>query len=411
MNQTQTEAVNQPSEPANTGVLNRIAFVGGLVLVVGAGGWYFMAPVAVESLRREAEEKLAAGGDVAPFASSLRGRGLVGEAKLLQARAALRQGDTQLALQLAESIAFSDPAHTSATCLIGESLLLMGQPLFAGERFQEVLKTEPDNERALLGLAAVWYDLGALVRALEPAEKAATLNPKDGKALHLLGSVHLQLGERAIGREKLEQAVERALSPRQAREVIGQLLELDLADGRVAEAEGLAKRLEAFQPGTTREKGLQAWLMEARTENEAEKSQALDLLVVLGRENPQDATLARWQGEMAMRLGRAIDAVGPLELTARLEPQSQEARHLLARALDRSGQTEKAKGVRADLAVLEGRLKLLTELNSKVDANPLDAAPRLEMAKVCEALGKPDWAQQWRESVRGLGGPGGNQPK
>jgi len=48
MNQTQTEAVNQPSEPANTGVLNRIAFVGGLVLVVGAGGWYFMAPVAVE---------------------------------------------------------------------------------------------------------------------------------------------------------------------------------------------------------------------------------------------------------------------------------------------------------------------------------------------------------------------------
>ena len=55
--------------------------------------------------------------------------------------------------------------------------------------------------------------------------------------------------------------------------------------------------------------------------------------------------------------------------------------------------------MRQDLALLEQRLKQLTALNAKVDENPLDPAPRLEMATVCETIGRPDWARQWRESA------------
>ncbi len=374
----------------------------GLAGLVVVAGWYLLRPEPLPSLLNTAEKILAEGGDISSVAATLENRGHISEAKLLRARVALKNGDVRRALDLAESVSSRDDAYRRAACLVGECLLLMGQPLPAGERFQMVLKSEPENIRALLGLAAVWYDLGALVRALEPAESAARLDPKDGRALHLLGSIHLQLGERVLGREKLELAAGRELAPSQAREVVGKLLELELADGRVEQAESLVKRLDTYRPASAREQALILWLEELKAETDAGRNAAFESLKRLALAHPKDASLSRWLGEMAMRSARADDAIGPLQAAIQMEPQALEPRHLLAQALERAGQPAKASQVRADLALLESRLKKMTELNGLVDGNPLDPGPRLEMAALCEQMGRSDWARHWRDSAKGL---------
>ncbi len=380
----------------------RLCLLMGLAALVMVAGWYLLRPEPLPLLLNRAEKILAEGGDVSSVVAALENRGHISEAKVLRARVALKNGDIRRALDLAESVPSRDDAYLRAACLVGESLLLMGQPLPAGERFQTVLKSEPENIRALLGLAAVWYDLGALVRALEPAESAAGLETKDGRALHLLGSIHLQLGERVLGREKLELAAARELSPSQAREVVGKLLELELADGRVEQAESLVKRLDAYRPVSAREQALILWLEELKAETDAGRNAAYESLKRLALAHPQDASLSRWLGEMAMRSAKADDAIGPLQAAIQLEPQALEPRHLLAQALERAGQPAKAAQVRADLALLESRLKKLTELNGLVDGNPLDPGPRLEMAALCEQMGRLDWASHWRDSAKGL---------
>jgi len=391
---------HSPDSPA--GVWARLAVLAGVAGIAALAGWYFLIPEPVENLRKAGEKALSDGGDVSSIALALEQRGRKTDALVLRAESALKRGDVRQALALAESVPTAE-SDGRAACVVGEALLLLGQASPAGERFQFALKNDPDNIRALLGMAAAWYDLGALVRALEPAERAAELDTRDGRALHLLGSIHLQLGERALGREKLELAAERALSPRQAREVVRQLMELELAEGRLDQAEGLARRLEGFPNPTPQEKALVAWLGELKADGEPEKENAYSALRAQAGQDPENPRIARWQGEMAMRQGKASEAVDPLEKAVRLEPQAMEPRHQLAQALERAGLRERAARARADLAVLEGRLKRLTELNSQVDANPLDPKPRLEMSEICGQMGRADWARQWAESAQRLG--------
>lgn len=387
---------------AHSGRGLRLFLLLGLAGLVAVASWYLLRPEPLASLLDRAEKILAEGGDPSSIAATLENRGEISEAKVLRARMSLKNGDIRRALDLAESVPNRDEAYLRAACLVGESLLLMGQPLPAGERFQTVLKSEPENIRALLGLAAVWYDLGALVRALEPAEAAARLDTSDGRALHLLGSIHLQLGERVLGREKLELAAGRQLAPSQAREVMGKLLELELADGRVEQAESLVKRLDAYRPVSVREQALILWLEELQAEKDADRNAVFESFKRLAQSQPADAVLSRWLGEMAMRSAKAEEAIGPLQATIQLEPQALEPRHLLAQALERAGQPGKAAQVRADLALLESRLKKMTELNGLVDGNPLNPRPRLEMAALCEQMGRSDWARHWRDSAKGL---------
>jgi Flp pilus assembly protein TadD len=395
------QAVSKDPREIPVGRGSRFALLGGLGVLVLAAAWWLVAPESVDGLKKVGQKTLAENGDVSAIATALENRGCKSDALLLRAESAMKRGDLRKALAFAESVPDAN-SNLDAICIIGESLLIMGQPSPAGERFQSVLSRDPENRRALLGLAAAWYDLGALVRTLEPAEKAAQLDPKDGRALHLLGSVHLQLGERAVGREKLNQAAERELPPMQEREVIRQLMELDLADGRVEEADLLAKRLADYQLASPREQALILWLEELKAETDAGRNAAFESLKRLALAHPKDASLSRWLGEMAMRSARADDAIGPLQAAIQLEPQALEPRHLLAQALERAGQPGKAAQVRADLALLESRLKKMTELNGLVDGNPLDPGPRLEMAALCEQMGRSDWARHWRDSAKGL---------
>jgi len=388
-----TGTTDPPDRPAGRGA--RLAFLAGVAIVAGVAGWYFLVPEPIAKLQAAGAQILAQGGDVSEVALALENRGQKNEALLLRAESALKRGDLRQALAFIDGIPAAE-SDGRVACLVGEALLLSGQASPAGERFQFALKRGDLRQ--------------ALVRALEPAEKAAELDAKDGRALHLLGSIHLQLGERALGREKLELAAERELPTRQARDVVRQLLELELAEGRLEQAEGLAKRLAEFPKLTPHEKGLLAWLRELKADGETDKEGAYQELRSLASQDPENPRLPRWVGEMAMRLGKVSEAVDPLEKAARLEPQSLEPRHILALALERAGLRERAARVRADSIVLEGRLKRLTELNSQVDANPLDPKPRLEMSEICAQLGRPDWARQWVESAQRLGATGGTRP-
>ncbi len=395
-----TDSRAATDRPAGRGA--RLAVLAGVGLIAALAVWFFLVPQPVAELRKTGEEIIAEGGDISPIALELERRGRKADALVLRAESALKRGDVRQALTLAESVPGTE-TDGRAACIEGEALLLLGQASPAGERFQFALKKEPDNKRALLGMAAAWYDLGALVRAIEPAERASELDASDGRALHLLGSIHLQLGERALGREKLELAAERGLSPQQSREVVRRLLELELAEGRLDQAEGLARRLTEFQNPTVQEKALLAWLRELKADGDKEKEDAYQEMRKLASQDTENPRIARWLGEMATRLGKPAEAVQPLEKAVVLEPQALEPRHQLAQALEMAGLRERAAQARADSKVLEGRLKRLTELNSQVDENPLDPKPRLEMAKICGQMGREDWARHWSESARRLG--------
>jgi tetratricopeptide (TPR) repeat protein len=114
-------------------------------------------------------------------------RAPAGDARLLEASAALRRGDVPAALrQLAAAVA-ADPTRAETHRLLGIASHLDDQLEQGATAYAEAIRLDPGNERARLGLADVLTDLKRFDEAERVLRETARLLPHGVQAQYRLG--------------------------------------------------------------------------------------------------------------------------------------------------------------------------------------------------------------------------------
>ena len=131
---------------------------------------------------------------------------------------------------------------------LGQTAVSIGDTLVAEWAFQKLVSMGRENSECLYFLAASDLNRGVVDRAIQRLEKAVELNPRNGRALSLLGSIRYNLGQLELARDLLVRAVRCRDAGPEAELWLGRVcraLRLD-SEAREAESRGRGKR---FRPG------------------------------------------------------------------------------------------------------------------------------------------------------------------
>jgi tetratricopeptide (TPR) repeat protein len=271
-----------------------------------------------------------------------------------------------------------DPSMLSASALLGLSLYQMGD--YAGARvpLERVVKANPADQNAELFLVNALTKLGEFNAAATHLQHLVARQPNDQQLWYLLGRVHMQLAEEALGKVN-------AIDPDSvwAHEIAAELDEsmknYDAAIIEWKKAEDKAPR----QSGVHFKLGDLYWTLSqwdnAAHEFEAEKSidpsncmvdwklgnilmqkaertdEALAKVETALKSCPHLAEAHGDRGRLLLRLHREAEAVDELQIAARANPSEPGNHFLLAQAYRTMGQPERARS----------EMKLFSELEQK----------------------------------------------
>ena len=136
---------------------------------------------------------------------------------------------------------------------LGQTAVSIGDTLVAEWAFQKLVSLGRENSECLYFLAASDLNRGLTDRAVQRLEKAVDLNPKNGRALSLLGSIRYNLGQLELARDLLIRAVRCRDAGPDAELWLGRVcraLRLD-SEAREAESRWRGKRLRPGAAGLT----------------------------------------------------------------------------------------------------------------------------------------------------------------
>lgn len=261
----------------------------------------------------------------------------------------------------------------------------------ADAAFRAAADADADLADAYRGLAAVAYDQGALLRAVDHLKEVARIDPQDGRPYRMIGTIWADLDRREEAVAAYRAALDRTLSPAARAEVGEELAEQLLKLGEAAAAlEALPA--EAASPLAAAVRAEATWAVEG---SEA----ALVPAVAAMKAHPRSARLTGLVGRLHVDRGAWEEAADALVAALRIDPSDLESLQALAAAYERLGRTAAAESVRERRDQAQKAFERLTALTRDANDRPWDPAVRLELAATCDALGKPDLAAMWRESA------------
>ncbi|MBX7056555.1 MAG: tetratricopeptide repeat protein [Leptospirales bacterium] len=127
-------------------------------------------------------------------------------------RAFLQMRQPALATRALEKALYLNPDDSTTLFQLGDLYYDQRDLLKAADVFKRIVNTTPgdrNTEDALLKLAAVQMDLERSNEAIDTLERAAGLNPSNGKVYYLLGMVYDRAGRRALAVESWKKALNR----------------------------------------------------------------------------------------------------------------------------------------------------------------------------------------------------------
>src|SRR5262249_4069757 len=133
-----------------------------------------------------------------------------------------------------------------AAAVSGRCLLQLGETHQAERAFLFVLAQQPTNPDAHRGLAAVYFDQGALKRAAKHCEEWANLAPGDGRPCRFLALILKDLDHKSEAVAAYREALRRDLSDNVTQEVRVELAEMLTKTGAYAEALATLDRCDAL---------------------------------------------------------------------------------------------------------------------------------------------------------------------
>jgi tetratricopeptide (TPR) repeat protein len=375
--------------------MNRRMFAGVALVIAVATGLFYWRSVDPDNRLQTGRSLLAAGDADAALrvANALAQSRHVDHARFLRADVLLSQGDPAGALTLLNQVEDQGDLRRDSVALAGRCQLLLKNPAEAFRAFEFVLAEQPNHVDGHRGLAAVYYDQGALLKCLHHLGEVARLDPADGRPYRMMGLINADLNRPAEAVASYRNALERTLSTGTVSELRVELAEqlMKLGDPAAADAAlGPASASESARSHAVRAEV--AWSLGQPDEAAAQ----LDAALVT---SPEALPLLRLRGRLFTETGDWSKAVIVLERASKTDSYDLTTLHQLALAYDRLDRSADAAKVRQRHEQVRDDLATMTTLNREADAQPWDPTVRWKLADVCDRLGKRDLAAMWRQSA------------
>lgn len=364
-----------------------------LVWLSAAVGWarvWYLERTAADRLFQAGKEAFARGdlGAVRTAAEALRSEKHCGpRARLLEGMLLLRSGRLFEAIETF-GYAKDDPeTQALAYALSGESLYRARQFRDAEKILSAAVQLDPSQTDAHRWLAALYYDIGAMGRALEQLAIVAEQAPEDPRPHRLRGLIRKDFEQYDKATAEYRESLRRDPNQPDRQEVLVELAESLLRQGRDEEA------LEVLHDATPSADvlSLEARCQWNRGEKEAASKRVGDALKLA----PAHLDALELQAAIELDAGDAAAAVKTLSLAAKHHPKQYEVHYKLAQAYERLGKRDLAqKEIKAMRESREIRTRF-AKLHEQAIADATNAGIRYELGQVALEFGRPELARSW----------------
>jgi tetratricopeptide (TPR) repeat protein len=374
-----------------------LLLLGFLVGATGLGGigWLWYSTTRPE-YRLRAGQSLIKEGDLEAaerYALLLQANGDRDHCLLLQGEIALEKKQFEHALVTLNQIRDKGDLRLEALALVGRAHLDLGRLLNAERAFGTLLLHRKDHLDAHRGLSAVYFNLGALTRAVHHCQEWARLDSKDGRPCRFMGLIYnkdLDKKEEAVS--AYQEALKRDLKPEVHEEV-----RLELAECLVHLKE-YAKALEALKASDPPPK-LNPKLLFLRGECLRALNRTAEAWEQVEQLRKIDANYAdglRLRAQLHADAGELEPAVELLEKAVALDAHDFTSRYQLGQVYTRLGRGADAQEQTRRVKETQGLLDDLTKLGHAVLESPHDAKLHRRMAEVYDKLSWPEMAARKR---------------
>lgn len=257
-------------------------------------------------------------------------------------RRAFASGNVEEAAELLSTVADANPRYRDVEVLLGQAFLAAGRQLDAKKVFERALAADPGNAHAAFLLGLALHQAARYFEAAEALERAHELAPSNPHPLIYRGLSLLELGRPDEARDAVDAALELAPRDPTARTA---LAELELAAGRYASAEALAREV-----------------LEERGAGVLEASILLGRILIAG--------------------GRPDEAVPVLREALAAPGAGSGATYLLAQALLRSGDAEAGRSAMERFKAEKALEEEVKVLEAALAADPGDVESRIRLARL-----------------------------
>jgi tetratricopeptide (TPR) repeat protein len=376
--------------------------------VAGVAAWRYHTTRSQYRLRRGQEALRQGRPDRAErLAQQLEADGYADHARLLRGAAFLREHRFALAIDEFNRIQDRGELLVEASAIYGLAFLSVQRSWEAERLLRYVVSKQPDHLEAQRGLAAIYFDQGALTLAVQHAKECARLEPHQGYPFRFMGVIFKDLGEYADARAAYEQALERELPAEQANDVKQGLIEVLVLQKEYARALAMLEDDSAWVslPKTTGSDRLlkaNPRILACRAEclwALDRGAQAKTLLEEALQQHPHSPELLRLRAKLHLSENEPQKATCLLEQALQLDRHDHLSRYHLVQAYQMLGRSGEAADQQRLLEQTQGYLAELTKLNAEIAERPWDATVRTRMAEICDKLDKPDLAAMWRQAA------------
>src|SRR6266849_3853064 len=143
------------------------------------------------------------------FAQRLESDGYSDYAHLLRGEAFLREHQFEPAIDEFKQIRDQGDLRVEASAIYGLAFFSVKRTLEAEKLLRYVVSKQPDHLDAQRGLAAIYFDQGALTLAIRHAKECARLEPHKGYPFWFMGVIYTDLGKYASACEAYQEASKR----------------------------------------------------------------------------------------------------------------------------------------------------------------------------------------------------------
>jgi tetratricopeptide (TPR) repeat protein len=297
----------------------------------------------------------------------------------------------QRTLQMCNQIRDQDAVHLEAVALAGKCLLYLGEPAQAERAFDFVVHKRPDHADAHRSLAAIYYDQGALLRALQHLQEVAHLDPRDGRPHRMMGDIYKQLGRDGQAIDCFQEALRRTLGRAFADEAREDLAECLLKQSRYAEALQVLNECDAQAAPSPRRLAWRAECLYAQGQT-AEARTLLDRALA---DHPAAAELLRLRARLHQDAHELEAAAALLVRVVALDRHDYPGRYQLVLTYERLGRADEAAEQHRLCQQTKNYLAEMERLKMEAINRPWEAAVRRRLAELCRKLDQPEQARMW----------------
>ena len=384
--------------PARTHTAWLIA--GLLILAAAGGGWWriqhrrdqqqlaHQVQSALEELRRGPAQT-----ELRPLLERLEhDRAWRDEHRLLAGADRLRKGEVDAALLFLASIEPQGDQRLVHQLWLGEALYQAGRLADADALFARLDADFPNEADVHRWVATILYDSGQLNPAMAALDRASQLAPDDFLPHRLMALTYVQdfrQYDDAIRHYRL--ALERVPPDEVRDELRRELAQCLVFQKEFAEALELVRQI----PEGPRQQLVQIEALRGLGETDA----AQGAWNHLQQSAPQLEGVALLGAMLDLDQGRGAEARQRLQKVLARDPHNLVARNLLIRAWQMLGETDRAKGEAERLTNSKTLHDRHDQLATQALAEPDNRPLRLELANLCEQLGRLADAARWRRSA------------